>query len=106
MAVGALPKSRNPQAREAMRAGSPALASAYARYLRAMKRGAGLIPSPTETDEELLHRLRATRGERAGALAEAFLTRYRQARYGGATVDVASLGGLTTELERHLRQEP
>lgn len=99
-------RARGTQAREALRGASPALASAYARYLRAMKRGAGLIPSPTETDEELLHRLRTTRGEHAGTLAEAFLTRYRQARYGGTSVDIASLGGLTAELERHLRQGP
>lgn len=99
-------RARGPQARQALRGESPALASAYARYLRAMKRGAGLIPSPTETDEELLHRLRTTRGERAGVLAEAFLTRYRQSRYGGASVDGASLGGLAAELERHLRQRP
>ncbi|KFE63300.1 transglutaminaseTgpA domain-containing protein [Hyalangium minutum] len=98
-------RGRVSQARAALRGESPALAAAYARYLRAMKRGAGLIPSPTETDEELLHRLRTTRGDRAGSLAEAFLTRYRQARYGGAPVDGASLGGLTAELERHLRQE-
>jgi transglutaminase-like putative cysteine protease len=99
-------RGRVTQAREAMRGQNPALAAAYARYLRAMKRGAGLTPSPTETYEELLLRLRTTRGERAGALATEFITRYRQARYGGADADIASLGGLTADLERLLRQEP
>jgi hypothetical protein len=97
---------RGPTARtrEAMRGADPGLTAAYARYLRVMRRGAGLVPSPAETDEELLLRLRATQGERAGALAEEFLTRYRQARYGGRSEDPASLGVLTAELARHLRQ--
>jgi transglutaminase-like putative cysteine protease len=91
--------------REAMRGANPGLTTAYARYLRVMRRGAGLIPSPAETDEELLLRLRATQGEQAGALAEQFLTRYRQARYGGRPEDPASLGVLTAELDRLLRQK-
>jgi transglutaminase-like putative cysteine protease len=96
------PSSRS---REAMRGADPGLAAAYARYLRVMKRSAGLVPSPAETDEELLLRLRATQGDQAGALAEEFLTRYRQARYGGRAADPASLGVLTTELDRLLRQK-
>ncbi len=99
-------RGRALKTREAMRGADPGLAAAYARYLRAMKRGAGLVPGPTETDEELLGRLRATRGNRAGALAEEFLTRYRRARYGGGAADPASLGKLATELERHLRSVP
>jgi transglutaminase-like putative cysteine protease len=91
--------------REAMRGADPGLTAAYTRYLRVMRRGAGLIPSPAETDEELLLRLRATQGEQAGALAEQFLTRYRQARYGGQSVDPSSLGVLTAELDRLLRQK-
>jgi transglutaminase-like putative cysteine protease len=91
--------------REAMRGADPGLVAAYARYLRVMKRGAGLVPSPAETDEELLLRLRATQGDRAGALAEEFLTRYRQARYGGQAADPASLGVLTADLDRLLRQK-
>ena len=98
-------RTRVATARQALRGEHPGLAAAYARYLRAMKRGAGLIPSPTETDEELLLRLRTTRGDRAGALAAEFLTCYRQARYGGAAAELSSLGGLTAELERLLRQE-
>ncbi|HVG60464.1 MAG TPA: transglutaminaseTgpA domain-containing protein [Hyalangium sp.] len=96
------PSSRT---REAMRGADPGLAAAYARYLRVMKRSAGLVPSPAETDEELLLRLRTTQGDRAGALAEEFLTRYRQARYGGGAADPASLGVLTAELDRLLRQK-
>ncbi|MFL5347251.1 MAG: DUF3488 and DUF4129 domain-containing transglutaminase family protein [Hyalangium sp.] len=99
-------RGRDPRTRHAMRGADPGLETAYARYLRAMKRGAGLVPAPTETDEELLSRLRAARGERAGALAEEFITRYRRARYGGGPADPASLGKLTTELEHHLRQDP
>ena len=93
------------RAREAMAGADPRLTAAYARYLRAMKRGAGLIPGSTETDEELLRRLRASRGEQAGALAEEFITLYRRARYGGGAADPTSLGTLTRELERALRQE-
>lgn len=94
------------RAREAMRGANPGLAAAYARYLKVMRRRAGLVPSQAETDEELLSRLRASRGARAGALAEEFLTRYRQARYGGQDADPASLGVLTAELDRLLRQKP
>jgi protein-glutamine gamma-glutamyltransferase len=95
-------RGRATRTREAMRGADPGLTAAYARYLRAMKRGAGLVPSPTETDEELLGRLRSSHGDRAGALAEEFLTRYRRARYGGGAVDPSSLGTLTAELERLL----
>jgi hypothetical protein len=91
--------------RAAMRGADPGLTAAYARYLRVMKRRAGLVPSPAETDDELLLRLRATQGERAGALAEEFLARYRQARYGGRAADPTSLGVLTAELERLLSQK-
>ena len=91
--------------RKAMQGADPGLTAAYARYLRVMKRGAGLVPSPSETDEELLLRLRATQGDRAGTLAQEFLTRYRQARYGGRAADAGSLGVLTAELDRLLRQK-
>jgi transglutaminase-like putative cysteine protease len=98
-------RERRLRPREAMLGADPTLAAVYAKYLRAMKRGAGLIPGPTETDEELLTRLRAIKGAHAGALAEQFLTLYRQARYGGATSSSASLGTLAAELERQLHQE-
>jgi transglutaminase-like putative cysteine protease len=98
-------RQRIPRARQAMRGTDPGLATAYTRYLRAMKQGAGLVQGPTETDEELLSRLRASRGARAGALAEEFLGLYRRARYGGGAVDAASLGTLTRELERVLRRD-
>lgn len=91
--------------RQALRGADQTLTTAYARYLRVLRQGAALTPSPTETDEELLRRLRATRGDRAGTLAEQFLTHYREARYGQRAVDATSLGVLTSELERVLRQE-
>ncbi len=96
------PSSRT---REAMRGADPSLTAAYARYLKVMKRGAGLVPSPAETDEELLRRLRTSRGIQASALAEEFLTRYRQARYGGQDADPAALGALTSQLEHLLRRK-
>jgi transglutaminase-like putative cysteine protease len=100
-----LRRKRTVRPRTAMRGTDPQLTAAYARYLRAMKRGAGLVPNSTETDEELLLRLRSARGARAVALAEEFITHYRRARYGGGAADLASLGALTSELERALRQE-
>lgn len=99
-------RARPTRRRAAMRGTDAGLAAAHARYLRAMKRGAGLVPGPAETDEELLGRLRAARGEDVARLAEEFLSLYRQARYGAAPVDPASLGTLASELERGLRQEP
>jgi hypothetical protein len=89
--------------REAMRGEDPKLAAIYARYLRAMKRGAGLVPSPSETDEELLLRLRSARGDEAANMAHAFLTIYRRVRFGGAMSDVDSLVALATALDQRLR---
>jgi transglutaminase-like putative cysteine protease len=103
-----LKRSRRERAagpRAAMRGADPRLTAAYTRFLRALKRGAGLVPSPAETDDELLSRLRAARAGRAVGLAEEFITRYRRARYGGGEVDVASLGALAAEFDRTLRQE-
>jgi transglutaminase-like putative cysteine protease len=96
--------ARADKPRDALKGANPRLTAAYALYLRTMKRGAGLVPGPTETDEELLIRLRTTRGEGAATLAEQFLSQYRRARYGGGAVDPAALGVLTRELERALRQ--
>jgi transglutaminase-like putative cysteine protease len=89
--------------REAMRGADPRLAAIYARYLRAMKRGAGLVPSPAETDEELLLRLRMARGDDVANMAHAFLTCYRQVRFGGAMSDFDSLSALATALDQRLR---
>jgi hypothetical protein len=91
--------------RAAMRGTDAGLAEAYARYLRAMKREAGLVPGPAETDEELLSRLREARGANVARLAEEFISLYRRARYGGGPVDPASLGTLAAEFDRTLRQE-
>jgi transglutaminase-like putative cysteine protease len=95
-------RQRAERPREAMRGADPKLAAIYARYLRAMKRGAGLVPGPSETDEELLRRLRAARGDNAADTAQAFLTRYRQVRFGGAMSDITSLVALATAMEHQL----
>jgi transglutaminase-like putative cysteine protease len=97
-------RQRAQRPREAMRGADPQLQALYARYLRALKRGAGLVPGPTETDEELLSRLRAAHGEDAAITAQAFLTRYRQVRFGGAMSDTASLVALATALDQRLKR--
>jgi hypothetical protein len=96
-------RQRAPRPREAMRGTDPKLAAIYARYLRAMKRGADLVPSPSETDEELLLRLRQARGDEAADLAHSFIKLYRQVRFGGAMSDVDSLVTLATALDHKLR---
>lgn len=89
--------------REAMRGTDPRLAAIYARYLRAVKHGAGLVPGPAETDEELLLRLRTARGDEPADMAQAFIKLYRQVRFGGAMSDINSLVALATDLDRKLR---
>lgn len=89
--------------REAMRGTDPRLVSIYARYLRAVKHGAGLVPGPAETDEELLLRLRSARGDEPADMAHAFIKLYRQVRFGGAMSDLDSLVALATALDRKLR---
>lgn len=98
-------RARPTRQRAAMRGTDAGLTAAYARYLRAMKRGANLVPGPSETDEELLSRLRAARGAYVANLAEEFISLYRRARYGGGPVNPASLGVLAAEVERTLRQK-
>lgn len=95
---------RASQPKAAMRGTDPQLTAAHARYLRTL-RGAGFTPGPAETDDELLSRLRAARGENVARAAEEFITLYRRARYGSGPVDAASLGALTAALERTLRSE-
>jgi hypothetical protein len=80
------------------------LAAAYGRYLRTLKRRAGLVPGPSETDEELLARLVAARGEAAGEAAREFLTRYREARYRGEAAEGVGWGELVERLDAALRQ--
>ena len=89
--------------REAMRGADPRLAAIYTRYLRAVKQGAGLVPGPAETDEELLLRLRTARGDEPADMAHAFIKLYRQVRFGGAMSDFDSLVALATDLDRKLR---
>jgi transglutaminase-like putative cysteine protease len=96
-------RQRVERPREAMRGTDPRLAAIYTRYLRAMKRGAGLVPGASETDEELLLRLRAARGDDAANMAHAFIKLYRQVRFGGAVSDFDSLVALATALDRQLR---
>jgi hypothetical protein len=91
--------------RAALRGADAGLAEAYARYLRAMKREAGLVPGPAETDEELLSRLREARGANVAKLAGEFISLYHRARYGRGQVDPASLGTLVAEIDRTLRRE-
>ena len=98
-------RARPSRRRAAMRGAGAGVAAAYARYLRAMKRGAGLVPGPAETDEEMLGRLRAARGADVARVAGEFISLYRQARYGGGSVDPASLGTLAAEFDRLLREE-
>jgi hypothetical protein len=73
--------------RRALESQDLALRRLYRRYLRLLSRRAGIVPTVAETDEELLARLRAAQGDRAGAAATVFLDAYRQARYGGATIE-------------------
>src|SRR5207248_156628 len=69
----------------------PRLATAYARYLKAL----GLKPRPSETDDELLARL-------GGDLSAArqFLAAYRLARYRGGPIDEAALTRAIKECSR------
>jgi hypothetical protein len=82
------------------------LAAAYARYLRTLKRRAGLVPAPSETDDELLSRLRATRGDAVADVAAEFLAHYREARYRGASGDTVVWGALVDRLDTELREAP
>jgi hypothetical protein len=82
------------------------LAALYARYLKTLERGAGLVPGPSETDDELLSRLRATRGNAVAEVAAEFLAHYREARYRGEPADTVASGALVERLAARLRQTP
>jgi hypothetical protein len=99
-------RRQGPTQRTAMKARDETLAAAYARYLRTLKRGAGLVPGPSETDDELLARLRATRGEAAVEVATEFLSHYREARYRGELASAPQWSALVDRLEARLRAEP
>ncbi|ATB29754.1 DUF4129 domain-containing transglutaminase family protein [Melittangium boletus] len=79
------------------------LAAVYARYLKTLKRRAGLVPHLAETDDELLARLRAARGEAVAGLAEGFLAHYREARYRGGAVAPEQVGEWVERLDAALR---
>ncbi|MBM7112585.1 transglutaminase-like domain-containing protein [Archangium primigenium] len=80
------------------------LVAVYARYLKTLERRARLVPHPTETDEELLGRLRVARGEAVAALAAAFLEDYREARYRGGAVDPTRMAAGVERLDAALRE--
>jgi hypothetical protein len=65
----------------------PRLVAAHKSYLKALR----LQARPSETDDELVERLRAARGESAAQAAARFLEVYRPARYRGAPLDQAAL---------------
>jgi protein-glutamine gamma-glutamyltransferase len=80
------------------------LAAVYARYLRLLKRGAGLVPHGAETDDELLGRLKTARGEAVARGAEDFLVLYREARYRGEAVAPERVDEGLTRLDALLRE--
>lgn len=80
------------------------LAALYARYLKTLKRRAGLVPRPSETDDELLGRLRSVKGDAVADVAAEFLAHYRQARYRGEPSLLGPWSTLVDELDAKLRQ--
>jgi hypothetical protein len=82
------------------------LAEAYARYLKTLKRRAGLVPLPSETDDELLSRLRAARGDAVADVAAEFLAHYREARYRGESSGTVEWSTWTERLDTVLREGP
>jgi hypothetical protein len=72
----------------------PRLAAAYGRYLEAL----GLQPRASETDDELLARFRAARGEGPAAAAVRFLEAYRRGRYRGEQIDDLHLARALEEM--------
>jgi transglutaminase-like putative cysteine protease len=81
----------------------PVLWGSYAAYLKALKRGAALVPHAAETDDELLVRLRAARGEGVAAAAARFVELYRTARYRRDAVGGEALAATLAELDGLLR---
>ncbi|HYO54302.1 transglutaminase domain-containing protein [Archangium sp.] len=92
--------------REVMGTRDERLAAVYARYLKTLKRGAGLVPGPSETDDELLSRLRAARGDGVADVAAEFLAHYREARYRGESTRLAPWSALVDRLDEKLREAP
>jgi len=82
------------------------LAAAYTHYLKTLKRRADLVPAPSETDDELLARLRAARGDAVAEVAAGFLAHYREARYRGEPGDAAAWSAWMERLDTALREGP
>lgn len=101
---GRVRRGRGRRQRGAMGGKDARLEAAYARYLRTLKRRAGLVPGPAETDEELLERLRAARGDAVAEVAARFLESYREARYRGGVAE-APWREQVEELDAALRAE-
>jgi transglutaminase-like putative cysteine protease len=84
--------------RDALPPAHPGLARLHARFLRLVKRRAGITPQPHETDDDVLVRLRPALGPPGEEAARAFLEAYRLARYRGDTDHItaaeARLAGL------------
>jgi transglutaminase-like putative cysteine protease len=95
---------RAKERRAAMGTRDVRLAAVYARYLRTLKRRAGLVPGPSETDDELLSRLRGARGDAAADVAAEFLAHYREARYRGEPILLGPWMGLVDQLDAKLRE--
>ena len=92
--------------REAIGTKDVRLAAVYARYLKTLERRAGLVPNPSETDDELLSRLREARGTEVAEVAAEFLAHYREARYRGVPMGPAQGSALVEQLDAKLRQAP
>ncbi|HLL52794.1 MAG TPA: transglutaminaseTgpA domain-containing protein [Myxococcaceae bacterium] len=91
--------------RAALEGADPVVKAAYGQYLRVLKRVAGIVPLPAETDDEVLARLRESRGEQVAQVASEFIARYREARYRGTQVAPEPLAALVTKLGAELRRE-
>lgn len=96
---------RTKERREAMGTKDVRLAAVYARYLKTLKKRVGLVPRPSETDDELLSRLREARGAEVAEVAAEFLAHYREARYRGVPMGPEQGNTLVAQLDAKLRQQ-
>ncbi|MFY0572762.1 DUF4129 domain-containing transglutaminase family protein [Archangium lansingense] len=97
---------RKKERREAMGTRDVRLAAVYARYLKTLKKRAGLVPRPSETDDELLARLRNAKGDEVAEVAAEFLAHYREARYRGVPTGAERETALVEQLDAKLREAP
>ena len=83
----------------------PRLGALYASYLAALRKTAGLDIDAAATDDEILLRLGAQRGEVVARVAQRFIDGYREARFREAKEsDVGSLQAAMGALEEALRR--